>query len=85
MFSILSHQPFQSANLVAAESPALLESDRIKPELGSSIITFNVNVRRLVALTGVKEKPVWSKSQYGRQGSAPDGFEQQTSLSSLVL
>jgi hypothetical protein len=61
-FSILVHQAFQPADLVATKSPTLLESDRIKPELGSSIITFNVNMGWLVSLADVKEKSVWAES-----------------------
>ena len=43
------------ADLRPVESAASLKPDRIKPELGNIIITLDVDVLRLIAITGVKK------------------------------
>jgi hypothetical protein len=50
-----------------AKTAAILESQRRQPELGDLRFTFNVNVRRFVPITGVKEKPIRPTSQDGRR------------------
>ena len=41
------------------ESSAPLEPEGIEPELRLTIIVFNVNVRWLASVTGVKEQAEW--------------------------
>src|SRR5438105_857729 len=50
----------------AIESPMALQPNWIKPEFRLIVIALNVDVRRLAAITRVKEKPVRPGSQYRR-------------------
>ena len=40
----------ESADFQAAESAAVLQPDRIKPELGPIVVSLHVNMRRLVSI-----------------------------------
>ena len=40
------------------ELNALFESHGIEPEFHLPIITFHVNVRRLIAISGIEEEPI---------------------------
>src|SRR2546425_10802707 len=48
-----------------AESLAPFQPPRVEPKLGLMILAFHVDVRRLIPVTGVEEKPVRADSQYG--------------------
>jgi hypothetical protein len=45
-----------------AETPAVLKSDRVEPEFGFIPLALNVNVRRLITITGVKEESVRARN-----------------------
>jgi hypothetical protein len=46
-------------DFLAPEAPASLQPYGVKPELRLAIITFNMDVGRFTAITGVKEEPEW--------------------------
>jgi hypothetical protein len=50
---------------VGGKSVIVGETDGIQPELGFAIIPLDMNVRRLVALMGLKVKPIATFSQNG--------------------
>src|SRR5262249_36420401 len=57
-FVVGQHKLKQPIELASPESVASLETNRRKPELGNGRISFNVDVRRLTTVPGVKEAPV---------------------------
>jgi hypothetical protein len=62
-FSILLHEFLDPVDLCSAESPAILKSDGIKPELGFIAFTLNVNMGRLITITRVTKEPIGADSQ----------------------
>jgi hypothetical protein len=60
---VVAHQRFDAPDLGAAKAAALGSPHRIKPELDSIRIPFNVHVPRLPSVSGVKEEPIWSTPQ----------------------
>jgi hypothetical protein len=56
----------QSLKLRPSEAAAILEPDRIKPEFGVHVIPLDMNMRGLMTIRGVKEKPIGSTSENGR-------------------
>ncbi len=46
------------AQLNTAESPALLEPHRIKPEFRDVVVTLNVNMWGFVTVTRIEEEPI---------------------------
>ena len=50
-------------NLGAPQSIAALHPDRVQPELGDSIVTFNVHVWRFIPVSNVEEEAKRSMSQ----------------------
>ena len=66
---MFSHRPFDPAQLRAAKATAVREPGRLEPELGSAAVSLDVYVRRLVAVSGVEEKPVRAGYRDRRHGS----------------
>lgn len=62
------HQPLHTPDLIWSKSTAADEPDRIEPELGDVVIPFDVDVRRLLTITCIKETTVWACSQDGGHG-----------------
>ena len=50
-------------NLGAPQSTAALHPDRVQPELGDSIVTFNVHVWKFIPVSNVEEEAKRSMSQ----------------------
>jgi len=55
-------QLLDAVEFTATKTAAALQSHRIEPELGNSIIAFNVDMFWFVAITGVEEEPIRSNS-----------------------
>jgi len=41
-----------------------LETDWIEPELRDFVISFNVDVMRLIEITGIKKESIWADPEY---------------------
>jgi hypothetical protein len=39
------YQPQNFANFVGAKTPIVIQSDRMKPDFGSTLVPFNMDVR----------------------------------------
>ena len=55
-----------ASNIGSTEPSACLQSHGFKPELRQVIVALNVNVLRLIPVTGVKEESLRSNPQYRR-------------------
>ena len=58
----------ESADLQTAEPAAVLEPDWFEPTLGSFVVSFDMNVRRLHAVGGIEEETVRPGAQDGWHG-----------------
>jgi hypothetical protein len=56
--TVLLNQCLYPIDLISTIPTAILQSDGIEPELGDIVVTFNMSVRRLVAVGRVKEEPI---------------------------
>src|SRR6266851_2349764 len=63
------HQIADSVDLLPTEPMAAFDLDRVEPELRLAVVALNVNVRRLVAVAGVEEKP--KRSAAVHRGNPP--------------
>ena len=63
---MLRYETLDIAEIRASQSSAFLLPYRIQPELGHMIVTFNVHMPRLVAISCIKEESVWTVPQDGR-------------------
>lgn len=55
-----------STDFIAVEATTVYKPDRIEPELSFIVNPLNVDVRRLVTVAGIEEKPVSINSQCSR-------------------
>jgi len=62
LFSIVFCQLLDAVEFTATKTAAALQSHWIEPELGNSIIAFNVDMFWFVAITGVEEETIRSNS-----------------------
>jgi hypothetical protein len=65
-FAVMLDQPMNSAQLDAAEPHTSLKSNRIEPVLGDIITPFDMNMRRLLAVSGVEEEPIRTDAEHRR-------------------
>jgi hypothetical protein len=63
MFAILTHQPFDLAQIDGSHCASLGEADIIEPELTFAVAIFDMHVRRFVAFVGVEMEPVRSDAK----------------------
>ena len=63
---MLRYEALDIAEIRASQSSAFLLPDRVQPELGHMIVTFNVHMLRLVAISCIEEKSIWTMPQDGR-------------------
>jgi hypothetical protein len=56
--------PLDSTNFHTVKSPAVLQPDWVKPELGNLIITLNMNMLMFISITSVEEKSILANSEY---------------------
>ena len=59
-------QPMNSPQLDATEPHASLKSNRIEPVLGDIITWFDMNMRRLLTVSGVEEEPIGTDWEHRR-------------------
>jgi hypothetical protein len=64
MLSVFLDEPLYAVDLISPESVAMLQSDGIEPEFGCIILTLDMNVGWLLAITCIKEESVGTDSQY---------------------
>ena len=64
---VVRNQLLDLSNLVSPEAAAVLEADRIKPELRFSFLTLHVDMRRLMVVCRIEEQPVWTGTKNRRQ------------------
>lgn len=69
---MLFDQSVQPINFFATEAAAILQSNRLQPKLGEVVIALDMHMRRLIAITRIKEKPVRANSQNGRHFLMPE-------------
>jgi len=60
--SIILDHLLDATDFSSTKAPAVLQSNGVEPKLSFIGIPFNVDVWRLVTITGIKEKPVWPDS-----------------------
>jgi len=58
MLSVLLDKFVQPSDLGSAKPATGMKPDRIKPEFGNLIITFNMNVRRFISIARVEEESI---------------------------
>jgi hypothetical protein len=63
---VLFDQLSNAIHFFPFEAAASFEPDRIQPKFGLVLIALNVNVRRLVSISSIKEEAVRSTPQHGR-------------------
>jgi len=62
---LFTHQHDDTRQFAARKAAAVLEPDRIQPNLGPIRIPLHVNVCGLSAVTGEKEASVWTDTENG--------------------
>jgi hypothetical protein len=55
MVLVLLNQSLDATNLISTIPTAVLQSDGLEPELGNIAVTFNMGMRRLVAVACVND------------------------------
>ena len=60
---MLHDETLDIAETGASQSATLLQPYRIQPELGHMTVTFNVHMRRLVAVSSIEEESVGAMPQ----------------------
>ncbi len=63
------NQLSRTVDFVPTKTVAAFQPNRFEPEFRLAVVAFDVGVRGIVAVTGVKEKPEWPNSQYSRHKS----------------
>lgn len=61
---MLDHQQVDSIELGASEAAAVLDTDRVEPELRLVRRTFGVNVRRFLTIARVEKESVGADPEY---------------------
>jgi hypothetical protein len=64
MLFVLLDEPLYAVDLISPEPVTMLQSKRIEPEFGCIILTLDMNVGWLLAITCIKEESVGTNSQY---------------------
>src|SRR2546421_10911740 len=59
---MLADQFLKSIYFVAAKPAAALQANRIEPKLCHLVVTLNVDMRRFIPISRVKEEPVGSSA-----------------------
>jgi hypothetical protein len=62
IFLIELDHPLNAAQFLSAKASIPLQSNRIQPELGLTIVALDMDVRRLGSIAGIEEKTVWTMS-----------------------
>jgi hypothetical protein len=65
LLSVFLYQPQYTVHLAASEATTHLQPDRVEPKLGCEMLPLNMNVRRLITVTRIKEESIRALSQYG--------------------
>src|SRR3972149_255924 len=73
--AVFLYNPLNAPQLRPVEPTTLFQSHRVQPELGHVLIPFNMNMLRLIRVTGVEEKPV--------RAGLPNGGHRSPSLTVL--
>lgn len=63
---MLSNEAVDLAQFVAPKAAAAFQANRVEPEFGHIVVSFNVDVRRFVAFVGEKEEAVGTQAEDGR-------------------
>jgi hypothetical protein len=50
----------------AAKPATVLQANRIEPKLRDTLVTFDVDMRRLVSISCIEKEPIWSDSEHRR-------------------
>ena len=62
---MFGNQSFHPVDLIRGQPVAPCKSYWVKPVLGLAIVTFDVDMGRLVAIASVEEQSVGAASKYG--------------------
>ena len=57
------HQGFDLVELILRESAVVFQGDGLEPELGRSLVTVHMNVRRLRTVARPEEDAIWAVSE----------------------
>lgn len=62
---MLRHKVFYAIDFFSVETIAILKPHRVEPEFGFLVVLFNVNMRRFILISSIKEEAVGTNSQDG--------------------
>ena len=62
---MLAHHQYDTGEFAARKAAAVLKANRVQPHLGSVGIALNMDVRRLVPITGEEEAAVGADTKNG--------------------
>jgi hypothetical protein len=65
-YLMLFNQIFDAPIFLGAKAMAALQQDGLEPKLCLTIVTFDVDMRRFVTISRVKEYSVWPTAKHGR-------------------
>jgi hypothetical protein len=78
LLSMLLDQPLNPPNLRGLEATAALKANGAQPELRGIVVSFNVNMRRLISISRVEEETVGTDPQDRRHLLSRDSSPNQT-------
>jgi len=62
------------SNFFPVESTALLQTDWFEPEFGYIVLSFDVDMERLILVAGIVEKPIRAAAKDGWHQCSLDDF-----------
>jgi hypothetical protein len=65
VFPVFLDKPLDTVDFAATEAATSVQPNRIEPEPGFHVLSFDVDMRWFTAVAGVKEEPVWPLDWYG--------------------
>jgi hypothetical protein len=64
MLSVFLDEPLYAVDLISPEPAAILQSDGIEPEFGCVVLTLDMNMGWLLAITCINEESIGTDSQH---------------------
>ena len=62
---MLAHHQYDTSEFAARKATAVLEANRVQPQLGAIGVALNVDVRRLIPIAGEEEAAVRADAKDG--------------------
>jgi len=61
---IFFDEPLNLTDLIAVETAAVFESNGVKPELGNTCVTLNMDVGWFISITGIEKETIWTDAKH---------------------